>query len=82
MVVVARLAIGPWPTAVALAAAGLWAGLRAWWRIETRSRLARPPACEVARPLAGPAGHVAFARALAAVSAAYVSECEREANQP
>jgi hypothetical protein len=84
VVIVARLALGPWLTAVVLAAAALWVGLRAWGRIESRARLALPPAGEVVRPdrpMAAAGGHVAFARALAAVSAAYVSECEREANE-
>ena len=75
--------LGPWPTAVALAFAGLWWCLWAWSRIETRSRPAKARAPELvhaARPPAG--GHVAFARALAVVAAAYLAECEREADRP
>jgi hypothetical protein len=39
----------------------------------------------VARPHQRPTpanGHVAFARGLAAVSVAYLAECEQEANEP
>jgi hypothetical protein len=82
VVVVARLIFGPWPTAIAVAAAGLWWGLRAWSRIETRQRPAETRAPELvpaARPAAG--GHVAFARALVVVAAAYLAECEREADR-
>ena len=44
--------LGPWPTAVAVAAAGMWWGLRAWARFEHRTRPAQ--ARHRARP-AGPA---------------------------
>jgi hypothetical protein len=83
VVVVARLILGPWPTAVGLAAAGLWWGLRAWSRIETRTRPAKarvPELVQAARPVAG--GHVAYARALAVVAAAWLAECEREVDRP
>jgi hypothetical protein len=83
VVVVARPILWPWPTAVAMAAAAMWSGLRAWSRIETRTRPAKAPAAELvqaAGPVAG--GHVAFARALAVVAAAYLAECERELDRP
>ncbi len=82
VVVVARLICGPWPSAIALAAAGMWWGLRAWSRIETRSgpAKARVPELVHARPATG--GHVAFARTLTVVAAAYLAECEREADRP
>jgi hypothetical protein len=78
-VIVARVLCGPWPTAIVLAAVGLVRGLRAWCRWESRTRPA--PAGEVvtARRDTVPGGHVAFARALAVVAAAYLAECEREA---
>src|SRR5262245_28353317 len=78
-VIVARDLCGPWPTAIVLAAVGHACGLRAWARWETHNRKA--PAGEVVtvRRDAVPDGHVAFARALAAVAAAYRAECEREA---
>ncbi len=59
VVVVARLILGPWPTAIAVAAAGLWWGLWAWSRFETRTRPAKaraPELVQAARPVAG--GHV------------------------
>jgi hypothetical protein len=82
-VVVARLIFGSWPTAIAVAAAGMWWGLRAWSRIEHRTRPAEaraPQLVQAARPAAG--GHVAFARALTVVAAAYLAECEREVDRP
>jgi hypothetical protein len=83
VVVVARVVCGRWPTAIALAAAGMWWGLRTWCRIETRIGPveARPPELvQAARPV--PGGHVAFARDLAVVAAAYLAACEREADRP
>jgi hypothetical protein len=83
VVVAARLILGPWPTAIAVAAAGLWWGLRAWFRIETRTRPAKARAPQLVHAARSPAGgHVAFARALAVAAAAYLAECEREADRP
>jgi len=83
VIIVARAVCGPWPTAIVVAAASTWWGLLAWARIEAHSRRASGcRAVEVAVPTrpAGPVGgHVAFARALAAVAAAYLAECEQEA---
>jgi hypothetical protein len=79
----ALIVCGRWPTAIALAAAGMWWGLRTWCRIDTRTRpvKARPPELvQAARPVAG--GHVAFARDLAVVAAAYLAACERETDRP
>jgi hypothetical protein len=76
-VIVARHLAGPWPTAIVLAAAGLAWGLRTWARLESRTRPAPLPGVMATRRQAG--GHVAFARALAVVAAAYLDECEREA---
>jgi hypothetical protein len=80
VVVVARVLCGPWPTAIVLAAIGLVWGLRTWCRLERRTRPA-PRTVEVvtARRDTVLGGHVAFARALAVVTAAYLAECEREA---
>jgi hypothetical protein len=83
VVAATRLICGPWPTAIAVAAAGMWWGLRAWSRIETRTRPAKaraPELVQAARPVAG--GHVAFARGLAVVAAAYLAECERDVDRP
>jgi hypothetical protein len=76
-----RAWLGPWLPAVVLAAAGVVAGLRFWWRIEARERSCRPPA-PLVRSLSAPAGHVEFARALTLVAAAYLAECEGEADRP
>jgi hypothetical protein len=86
VVAVCRLVLGVWPTAAVLAAAAMWWGLRAWYRFE--NRLGQPRVLVptvVARRYPRPTsanGHVAFARGLAAVSVAYLAECEREANRP
>jgi hypothetical protein len=77
VIVGGRAVCGPWPTAIVVAAAGTCWGLRAWSRIESRTSPGpAAPGVEVARPVVG---HVAFARALAAVAAAYLTECERAA---
>jgi hypothetical protein len=73
VVAACRDVLGVWPTSVALAAVGMWWGLRTWHRIETRARSTHP-----ALPAHEPVGHVAFARALAAVADAYLSVCEAE----
>ena len=82
IVAVGRNVVGVWPTAIVLAGWCLWIGVRAWYRAETRSRWARPgvlvPEVVVPSPRRQPlGGHVAFARGLAAVTAAYLAECER-----
>lgn len=80
----ARSVLGVWLSSVVLTAAWLWFGLRAWHRWENRSRRRpRPLVPEVVAPHPGPTigpdRHVAFARALGVVAAAYESECEQEA---
>jgi hypothetical protein len=83
VVIVGHRVCGPWPTAITAAAAATWWGLRAWARIETRTRRAPGPRAAAvavpARPARAAVEHVAFARALAAVATAYLAECEREA---
>jgi hypothetical protein len=82
--VVVRAALGVWVAAglVALVAvAGVIAALTA---IEARvfDRPRRPPASVVVRaPGLDASDHVAFARALTAVAAAYLTECERQEHQ-
>jgi hypothetical protein len=78
-VAVSRAFVGVWPTSFGLAAVGMWWGLRAWAGWEARSR--RGALVPQLVP-AGRAGHVEFARALATVAAAYLSECEREVGGP
>jgi hypothetical protein len=85
IVAVGRNVVGVWPTAMVLAGWCLWMGVRAWCRAETRSRWARPGVLvpEVVVPFRRRqphGGHVPFARGLAAVTAAYLAECEREEN--
>lgn len=82
LVVAVRQLAGVWVAAaiVALAAVGgliaALAALDAW--ATARSRGPAPSAVEVARSVPGISDHVTFARALAAVSAAYLTACERE----
>jgi hypothetical protein len=85
VVVLMRCWLGVWPTAVVLATVGT-AGLLAVWA-EAERRLFAPPPSRAQlverRPQASergldPAGHAAFARALTAVAAAYLTECERQ----
>jgi hypothetical protein len=83
LVVAVRDVLGVWVAAGLLALAAVVGLLAGWASVEARA-FPRPGAgTPVARgPGAGPADHVAFARALAAVAAAYLSECERqEGNQ-
>jgi hypothetical protein len=88
-VMAVRLVAGVWITAVAvagLAVVGLVAG---WAAIERRAfpRRPAPPAPVPVGPRApGRAAgdgtrHVAFARALSTVAAAYLAECERDQRQ-
>jgi hypothetical protein len=79
VVIAGRALLGPWPTAVLLAGAGLWWGLALWARIERHDH---GPAVRPGQVAAPPDGHVMFARALAAVATAYLAECEREVDQP
>jgi hypothetical protein len=82
LVVAVRHLAGVWVAAgiVALAAVGgliaALAALDAWATARTRGPA--PTAVEVARSVPGASDHVTFARALAAVSAAYLTACERE----
>jgi hypothetical protein len=87
VVIAARLVLGVWPTSVLLAAGCLWWLVRAWHRIENRTRRRVPSRALVPhigvqhdRPVGS--GHVVFARALASVALAYLDRCEQEAAQP
>jgi hypothetical protein len=86
---VLRLVAGVWITAVAAAALAV-VGLVAGWAAVERRAFPRRPAGPVSVPV-GPripgraagdgARHVAFARALTTVAAAYLAECERDQRQ-
>ena len=82
LVVAVRHLAGVWVAAgiVALAAVGgliaALAALDTW--ATARIRRPAPTAVEVPRSVPGASEHVTFARALAAVSAAYLTACERE----
>jgi hypothetical protein len=82
VVVAARLLLGPWPSAVVLAAAGVGTVVWVWWRIEAKGRAAAPPSWPSNRPAGAAEAHAVFARGLAAVAVAYLAECEREAGRP
>jgi hypothetical protein len=84
LVVVVRHLAGVWVAAAIVALAGVvgliacLAALDAW--AADRHRCSPPATVVVPDGSIGEAaGHVAFARALAAVAAAYVAECERGA---
>jgi hypothetical protein len=79
----ARNVLGVWLSSIVLTGWGLCAGLVAWSRLEKRldrrSRALVPDAIHPPAPIARPGvEHVAFARGLAAVSAAYLTHCEQE----
>jgi hypothetical protein len=74
-----RLLLGPWAAAMALAAVGVAGLVVGWASVEARAFDRRHPL--VVRDGAAHRDHVAFARALTAVAAAYLAECEREANR-
>jgi hypothetical protein len=83
VVVVLRLVAGVWITAAVLAVLTVIGLVAGWAAIERRAFPRRPPAPSV---LVGPqpgdgARHVAFARALAVVAAAYLTECEGDERQ-
>jgi hypothetical protein len=83
IVVGARQVLGVALSSVVLTGAGLWFGVRAWARWESRWGT-RPRALvpEVIQPHPQSVErHVAFARVLAAVAAAYQTECEQEASR-
>jgi hypothetical protein len=85
--------VGVWPTAAGLAAVSVVWGLCCWQRLEHRldarerrllavhaylvKYLAKPPGPD---RRAVQADHVAFARALAAVSTCYLAHCEDQAD--
>ena len=90
IVVAARMWLGVWPAAV-LGAAVLTVGLVVGWAAmerqapAVRRELGRPVVIVDVPPargrVEGQAGHVAFARGLAGLSAWYLAECERQESQ-
>jgi hypothetical protein len=81
-----RNVLGVWLSSMVLTGWALCVGLAAWYRLEARlERRSRARVPEVIYPrrrgVSGPE-HVAFARGLAAVSAAYLDHCEQEASTP
>jgi hypothetical protein len=83
LVVIARHLAGVWVAAGIVALSGVvgliacLAALDAW--AADRARCSPPATVVVPERSAGEADRLAFARALAAVAAAYVAECERGA---
>ena len=76
--------VGEWVTAAGLAAVILVRGLAAWVVLEQRLDGARSPdrgGLATARRDHGAVGHVAFARALVAVSERYLELCEDQADE-
>jgi hypothetical protein len=82
VVVAARLLLGPWPSAVLLAAAGVGTVVWVWWRIEAKGRAVARPSWPINQTARAADAHSAFARGLTAVAMAYLAECEREARRP
>jgi hypothetical protein len=77
--------VGEWVTAAGLAAVILVRGVAAWVVLEQRLDCGRPTdtaGLASARRGAGVVGHVAFARALVAVSERYLELCEDQADGP
>jgi hypothetical protein len=81
LVVAVRLVLGAWPAAFVLAAVGVGWLLVLWAGVEARAFGGDRPAGGAHSDDAPAAGHVAFARALAAVAASYLAACEREARR-
>jgi hypothetical protein len=82
LVLAVRAVLGVW-AAAALVALALVAGLIAGWaaveaRIFDRPRPAPPVLTPPRAPRLTAGDHTAFARALTAVAAAYLTECERQ----
>ena len=75
LVAAVRVVLGVWPAAVAVAAVAVVGLVAGWALVEARAsdRRSRPGVERVQL-----ADHVAFARALTAVAAAYLAECERQ----
>jgi hypothetical protein len=75
-----RVVAGVWVTAVLVAAASLVGLLAGWAAIEARvfPRSHTTVTAQFGPRRAGRSDHVAFARALAAVAAAYLAHCEEE----
>jgi hypothetical protein len=83
-VVVLRLVAGVWITAAVVAVLAVGGLVAGWAAIERRAFPRRSPApgsVLVGPQPAGGARHVAFARALAVVAAAYLAACERDEQQ-
>lgn len=90
IVVAARVWLGVWPAAVLGAAVSTVGLVVGWAAMERQTPAGRR---ELGRPVAlvdgprtrgrveGQAGHVAFARGLAGLSAWYLTECERQESQ-
>jgi hypothetical protein len=78
VVVVVRAVAGAWVAALVVAPVLLGLLVAGWAVVEARLFDRRPGAVVVRRPAED---HVAFARALTAVAAAYLAECEREAGR-
>jgi hypothetical protein len=73
--------VGEWVTAAGLSAVILVRGLAAWTVLEQRLDRARRGWATSPRRADGPVGHVAFARALVAVSERYLDLCEDQADE-
>jgi hypothetical protein len=79
VVVIVRALLGVWAAAVLVALAALVGLIAGWAAVEARAfdrRHPSPPA--TVRTPGTAADRVAFARALAAVAAAYLTACERQ----
>jgi hypothetical protein len=81
----ARQVLGVWPSSVLLAAGCLWLVLRVLRRLDARPtpprRVLTPDVIYLDGRAPSADRHMAFARALAVVAAAYQCECELEASQ-
>jgi hypothetical protein len=75
LVLAVRVVLGPWVAAGLVAVAAVVALIAGWAALEARIFDRPPPSTRVPAP---GVDHAAFARALAAVAAAYLTECARQ----
>jgi len=80
--VVTGVTLGPWALALLVAFAATSGLVAGWAAVERVFPPTRSPAAGIGGdPGPGSGDHVAFARALTAVAAAYLAECERQEHQ-
>jgi hypothetical protein len=82
VVLIVRAVLGVWAAALLGALAALVGFIAGWAAVEARTFDRQRHVPPTGRMPGVAADHAAFARALTAVAAAYLSECERQERQP